>query len=86
MEGSLIQGADIVVGGSFFGLTPETLIDAQNHFLDGTTANCLRAEKNITNKLPWIPVGTIVKVATYMRRAVSSKSIADGLKGYWPTT
>ena len=46
MEGSLIQGADIVVGGSLFGLTPETLIDAQNHFLDGMTANFLRAEKN----------------------------------------
>ena len=47
MEGSLIQGAGIVVGGSFFGLTPETLIiDAQNHFLDGMTANLLRAEKN----------------------------------------
>ena len=38
------------------------------------------------NKLPWFPVGTIVKVAAYMRRAVSSKSITDGSKGYWPTT
>ena len=43
MEGSLIQGADIVIGGSFFGLTPETLIDAQNHFLDGMTTKFLRA-------------------------------------------
>ena len=33
MDGSLIQGADIVVGGSFFGLTPETLIDAQDDIL-----------------------------------------------------
>ena len=32
MDGSLIQGADIVLAGSFFGLTPETLIDAQNQF------------------------------------------------------
>ena len=46
MEGSLIQGADIVVGGSFFGLTPETLIDAQIHFLDGMTTKFLRAEKD----------------------------------------
>ena len=64
MEVVLIQVADTVACGSVFGLTAETLIDAQMILvepLDGMTA----ISESIA--LTRIPVGSILKVATYMQ-------------------